>query len=82
MRLTTIVVVLLTLLATVVGIYLIIYLFRLIMNSMEGWFALYMSPLGICKMIGIILLSYLVVSFLDMRQIRKIPLTEALKNVE
>ncbi|MBP3891677.1 MAG: FtsX-like permease family protein [Solobacterium sp.] len=81
-RLTTIVVVLLTLLATVVGIYLIIYLFRLIMNSMEGWFALYMSPLGICKMIGIILLSYLVVSFLDMRQIRKIPLTEALKNVE
>ena len=29
-----------------------------------------------------VIISYLIVSFFDMRRIKKIPLTEALKNVE
>ena len=33
-------------------------------------------------MILIVLVAYLIVSYLDMRHIKKIPLTEALKNVE
>ena len=81
-RLTTVVTVLLTIVGALLSIVLLGYLFRLVMYNMEGWFDLFISPMGVVKMILIVLASYIVVSYLDMRHIKKIPLTEALKNVE
>jgi len=56
--------------------------FRLYMNSMNGWFDVYISPMGIAKMILILVVSYAIVAIFDMMRIKKIPLSEALKNVE
>lgn len=81
-RLTTLVTVLLTLVAAVAGLALLGFFFRLVMNGMEGWLDLYISPMGVVKMIAIVLAAYIIVAYLDMRHIKKIPLTEALKNVE
>lgn len=81
-RLTTIVVVVLSVISTIAALYLLRYLFGLVMRSMEGWFSLHMGNVDILKMIIVMLVSYLVVAFLDMWQIRKVPLTEALKDEE
>ena len=56
--------------------------FRLYMRSLNGWFDVYISPWGIAKMILILILSYAIVAFFDMMRIKKIPLADALKNVE
>lgn len=56
--------------------------FRLYMNSLNGWFDVYISPMGIAKMILILVVSYAIVAIFDMMRIKKIPLSEALKNVE
>ena len=56
--------------------------FRLYMNSLNGWFDIYISPMGIAKMILILVVSYAVVAIFDMIRIKKIPLADALKNVE
>ncbi len=56
--------------------------FRLYMNALNGWFDIYISPLGIVKMILILVVSYAIVAIFDMIRIKKIPLSEALKNVE
>lgn len=81
-RLTTAVTIVLTVVGALLSIVLLGYLFKLVMYGMEGWFDLYISPMGVVKMILIVLAAYVVVSYLDMRHIKKIPLTEALKNVE
>ena len=81
-RLTTAVTVVLTVTAALAGLYILKIFFRFIMYNMEGWMDLFISPAGVGKMILIVLVSYVVVSFLDMRQIKRIPLTDALKNAE
>ncbi len=81
-RLTTVVTIILTIVGALASIVLLGYLFKLVMYGMEGWFDLFISPQGVVKMILIVLAAYIVVSYLDMRHIKKIPLTEALKNVE
>lgn len=81
-RLTSIVTVILTIIGAFAALLILGALFRRIMYSMTGWFNLYISPAGIGKMILICLAAYFVVAFLDMRQIKKVPLAEALKNVE
>ena len=81
-RLTTAVTVVLTVTAALASLYILKVFFRFIMYNMEGWMDLSISPAGVGKMILIVLASYTVVSFLDMRQIKRIPLTDALKNAE
>ena len=56
--------------------------FRLYMNSLNGWFDVYISPMGIAKMILILVVSYAIVAIFDTIRIKKIPLADALKNVE
>ena len=56
--------------------------FSIIMYTMNGWFSSFISTTGIVKMIVILLISYAIVAFFDMRRIKKIPLADALKNVE
>lgn len=57
-------------------------IFAVIMYSMSGWIEIYVSFISILKMIGIMLISYFIVSFFDIMRIKKIPLTDALKSVE
>ena len=57
-------------------------IFSLIMYTMNGWFSGYISMTGIIKMIVIMFASYLIVACIDMIRIKKIPLADALKNVE
>ena len=81
-RLTTIIIVLISIITAFLSIYILKELFSLVMYRINGWIPLYISETGILKMIGIVLASYLIVSFFDIRHIKRIPLTEALKNVE
>jgi putative ABC transport system permease protein len=80
--LTTIVVIVFAVLTALLSILGLVAIFRIFMYSMNGWFDVYISWFGIVKMILILMASYFIVSFFDMRRIRKIPLTDALKNVE
>lgn len=80
--LTSIVVVFSSLVTAALAILGLAGVFRLYMGSLNGWFDIYISPLGILKMITILIVSYAIVAFCDMVRIKKIPLADALKNVE
>ena len=56
--------------------------FTVMMYSMTGWFEAYISPTGMVKAVVILLAAYAIVAFFDMIRIKRIPLTDALKNVE
>ena len=58
-------------------------LFRyMIIQEMTGWIPLVIEPAVYEKMIIIGLVSYMVVALFEYRKIRKVPMDEALKNVE
>ncbi|HAW16253.1 MAG TPA: hypothetical protein DCW41_06085 [Clostridiales bacterium] len=81
-NLTTVLVIIFALISALLSVFGLSAIFRLIMSSMSGWLDIYVSPLGILKMTAILFISYLIVSFFDIQRIKKIPLTDALKNVE
>ncbi len=81
-RLTTIVVIVGTCLVTYGAMAFIRWIWRLFMNSYPGWFVFYMSAGDVVRCILIVIAAYLIVSFIDTRRIRRIPMTDALKNVE
>ena len=56
--------------------------FKSYFMSMEGWFDFIISPVGMVKMFIFVFIAYLIVMFFDYRRIKKIPMDEALKNVE
>ncbi len=55
---------------------------KLIMRSYSGWFSFVMQPVDYVKMFVFVLTGYLIVMFFDFFRIRRIPMDEALKNVE
>ena len=55
---------------------------EMMLQSFSGWIALYIDPKVYVEMFIIGLLSYAVVALLEYRKIRKVPMDEALKNVE
>lgn len=79
---TAIVVLIFTGISFVIGYYIMVLLFRVFMMSMDGWFEFYISPVGAALSMLFMIIGYLVVSLLDYRRIRKIPMEEALKNIE
>ncbi|MBO4637587.1 MAG: hypothetical protein J5685_10620 [Clostridiales bacterium] len=80
--LTTVMVFIFSVAAAFLGVRLVALLFRVIMYSMTGWFEIRVTYMSYIKIILIMLASYAVVAFFDMRRIKKVPLTDALKNVE
>jgi putative ABC transport system permease protein len=80
--LTTIVVVISTAAAAALSYYFVAWLWRYIMYGMAGWFKFEMDFLPILKCVVMVLVAYTIVALIDLRRIRRIPLTEALKNVE
>ena len=79
---TAFIVVLFTLLGFVAGYFIIIYVFKAFLLQMDGWFTFYMSIKSMIMSVVFMLAGYAVVSVIDFIRIRKIPMDEALKNVE
>lgn len=80
---TTMVVILFLLGSLPIEYEIMVFLFReIMMNSISGWIPLYVPPALYVKMFAIGLGTYLVVAILEYRKIRKVPMDEALKNVE
>lgn len=80
-----------TSIAAAVSLVVALPIVRLVLNLMynmiiatkiNGWIPLYVAPWIYPVMIGIGLLSYLIVTSLEIRKIKRIPMEEALKNVE
>ena len=49
---------------------------------MPGWLPYYMPVKNIAEVAVILFIAYVVIAVFDMRRIKKIPLSAALKNVE
>ncbi len=64
------------------GYYLMVWLFKLIMKSMDGYFRFYMKPESMVLSVVYLLIGYAFVSLIDYFRIKKIPMDVALKNVE
>lgn len=52
------------------------------LHSYSGWYDFVMSASGYIRMFTFILIGYLMVVFFDFKRIKKIPMDEALKNIE
>ena len=79
---TAIVVTIVALISFVVGYFLMIWIFKVFMLQMDGYFAFYMSPLSMVLSVVYLLIGYAFVSIIDFFRIKKIPMDVALKNVE
>ena len=80
---TTAVVVLISLLLSLPLCYLMIrVIYYLMMQEFHGWLTFYIAPWIYPAMLGIGLVCYGVVHILQMRRIRKIPMSTALKHVD
>ncbi len=55
---------------------------KAIMFRYSGWFSFMIEPAGYVKMFAFVLIGYLIVLFFDFRRIKRIPMEEALKNIE
>ena len=67
---------------TVLGALVMKQAWRAIMFDYSGWFSFVIVPAGYAKMFALVLIGYLIVMVFDFRRIQKIPMEEALKNVE
>ncbi len=79
---TTIVVVIADAISVVLGTIVMNIVWKAILFEYSGWFAFVIEPVGYLKMFGFVLIGYLIVLFFDFRRIKKVPMDQALKNVE
>ena len=79
---TTIVFVIADVVSVFLGTLVMAAAWRIMLSGYSGWYAFVMTPWGYARMFFFVLIGYLVVLGLDFGRIKKIPLDEALKNVE
>ena len=79
---TAMIVVLFSVISFVVGYYLMIWIFKVFMLQMDGYFAFYMSVGSMVLSVVYLLIGYAVVSVIDFIRIKRIPMDVALKNME
>lgn len=79
---TTIVVVVSVVVSMGLSVIIMNYLFRVFMEKMSGWITCYYKPFIFPVMFMMNILVYAVISLFMMAKIKKIPMDEALKNVE
>jgi putative ABC transport system permease protein len=79
---TTLVVIVATAISVVLGAWVMVWVWKAMMQGFNGWLDFLIQPVGYIKMFVFVLISYVIVMFLDFRRIKKIPMDEALKNVE
>ncbi len=81
-RLTTIMVVIFAIISTKISGLVLNGIWKNVMYNLNGWFTFYAEVIDYIKMVGMVVVAYLIVVLLDVRRIKKIPMTEALKNIE
>ena len=79
---TSIVVVIADLISVILGTLVMAAAWRMMLFSYSGWFAFRVTPIGYAKMFGFVLIGYLIVMIFDFQRIKKIPMDQALKNME
>ena len=79
---TTIVLVVIDVVSVILGVVIMKAVWRIMLFSCSGWYAFRISTMGYVKMFLFILIGYLLVMVLDFRRIKRIPMDQALKNVE
>ena len=79
---TAIVVTLFSVVGFFAGYFVMIWIFKAFILQMDGFFAFHMTPASMILSVMYLLLGYLFVSVIDYIRIKKIPMDEALKNVE
>ena len=79
---TSIVVIISDAVSVILGTLVMNVAWRIMLFSYSGWFAFRIKPLGCAKMFGFVLIGYLIVMIFDFQRIKKIPMDQALKNVE
>ena len=81
-RATGIIVVISLVLSGFLGLRLIRIIYYAMMQSFSGWLTFYAAPWGIPALIAMGIAGYFLVSLILMRRIRRIPMTDALKDAE
>ena len=79
---TAIVVVLFSIISFFIGYILMVWIFHVFMLQMDGYFAFFMSRISMVMSVIYMLIGYGIVSLVDFRRIKRIPLDVALKNIE
>ena len=79
---TSIVVIISDAVSVILGTLVMNAAWRIMLFSYSGWFAFRIKPLGYARMFGFVLIGYLIVMIFDFQRIKKIPMDQALKNVE
>ncbi|MCR5310305.1 MAG: permease [Lachnospiraceae bacterium] len=79
---TALVVTVVSVIGFVVGYILMLWIFKIFMMQMDGYFAFYMKHSSMVLSVVFLLVGYAVVSVIDFARIKRIPLDVALKNVE
>lgn len=79
---TTIVILISTLLSFGITTWILSYAFKIVFEEYAGWLPFYVEGSVYIKMFIMTVISYLFVMMIQMRKIKKIPMDEALKNVE
>ena len=79
---TTIVILISTLLSFGITTWILSYAFKIVFEQYAGWLPFYVEGSVYLKMFIMTVVSYLFVMVIQMRKIKKIPMDEALKNVE
>ena len=79
---TTIVIMISTLLSFGITTWILSYAFKIVFEEYAGWLPFYVEGSVYIKMFIMTVISHLFVMMIQMRKIKKIPMDEALKNVE
>ncbi|MCR5416311.1 MAG: ABC transporter permease, partial [Pseudobutyrivibrio sp.] len=79
---TGIMVVIFAIISVFIGKAIIAFAFITFMMQMDGWFTFWISTEGMIGSILFVLIGYAIVSIVDYRRIGRIPLEEALKDIE
>lgn len=79
---TTIVVLISDAICVFLGAVVMKLVWRAVFLTYSGWYTFYMYPMDYVKMYVFIIVGYLIVMVIDFNRIKKIPMDEALKNVE
>lgn len=79
---TTIVMLVIDVLTVAVGVWIMNFAWKEILMTYSGWFSFHMETISYVKMFAFVLIGYVIVMILDFQRIKKIPMDQALKNVE
>ena len=79
---TTIMVILSEIIAVFLAVRIMEIIWKHMIMRMNGWFGFVITKEGIARMMAFVFIGYLIVMLMDFRRIRKVPMDEALKNVE